>query len=356
MATTGTPQPGKRFWSRTRILGLAPAILLTIALPISIDQGYFRYNAYVLPCLGLLAAILYLIFILTIPAVEKYLRQLVALNRTIAVLFGLLAAIIVIGGLVAGFLFALHLSKEHVQETRRKESAAPPVSVEPASPSAPSTSPDKQAAGLREEELSVLQQIVDAKKMNDWKTVSSLAETELTRAPDLLILYFEASLADWHLCRNKAADARNGYFIAHATLDPRYKNKSAIEDALKNRDLYRNNLPAPGCPDNSGGKGSALKAKAKEIRESYMAQHPDAQPGQVVTDVNKELAQQHIPVSITILPPSVPCTTKHGVVIHGDSNHISNVHSYACFTEDVINVTGNQNEINGVDINPPGRR
>jgi WD40 repeat protein len=204
------------------------------------------------------------------------------------------------------------------------------------------------------ETVSVLQQIVDAKKMNDWEKVSSLAESELTRAPDLLILYFEASLADWHLCRNNSATEKNDYFLAHATLDPRYK--SPIKDALTNRDLYRNNLPGPGCPDKSEGKASALKAKADALRESYMAQHPDAQPAQVVTDVNKELAQQHIPVSITILPPSVPCTTKHGIVVHGDSNHISNVHSYACFTEDVINVSGARNEIDNVDINPPERR
>jgi len=37
-----------------------PAIVLTLALPVALDQGYFRYNPYILPILGLIAVLLYL--------------------------------------------------------------------------------------------------------------------------------------------------------------------------------------------------------------------------------------------------------------------------------------------------------
>jgi hypothetical protein len=359
MASAETSTPGKRFWRRERILGLALAILLTCALPISIDQGYFRYNAYVLPCLGLSAAILYLIFISTIPAVKDYVRQVFALNRIAAALLGSLALVIVVVGLAVGFRFAFHRSEEHVQEARRANSAmssAPAVSTKPAAQLEPPVStPEQQSDALREEEVAMLQQIVEARRMNDWNTVSTLVESEITRTPDLLILYFEASVADWHLCKNNSAIARNEYFLAHAPSDPKYKNKPPIEIARKNRDVLFSGLSAPGCPGRSKAKEEALKAKAAAIRESYMAQHPGAKAEQVVSDVNHELQKEHIPISIDVLPPSVPCS-KHGIVLNGVDSHISNVHSSACFTEDVINVTGKNNDINGVEINTPGQR
>ena len=36
-------------FKRNRIAGFASAAVLSILIPVAIDQGYFRYNAYVLP-------------------------------------------------------------------------------------------------------------------------------------------------------------------------------------------------------------------------------------------------------------------------------------------------------------------
>jgi hypothetical protein len=52
-------------WSRERSAALAGAILLTGALPIAIDQGYFRYSPYALPTLGAFAVLLFLGFFLS---------------------------------------------------------------------------------------------------------------------------------------------------------------------------------------------------------------------------------------------------------------------------------------------------
>jgi uncharacterized RDD family membrane protein YckC len=45
---------------RERMATWAAAIVLTLALPVALDQGYFRYNPYILPILGLIAVLLYL--------------------------------------------------------------------------------------------------------------------------------------------------------------------------------------------------------------------------------------------------------------------------------------------------------
>ena len=59
-------------WSRERWGALAGAVLLTIALPIGIDQGYFRHNAYALPVLGLVALLVYLGLFITSKTCKSY--------------------------------------------------------------------------------------------------------------------------------------------------------------------------------------------------------------------------------------------------------------------------------------------
>jgi hypothetical protein len=100
--------------ARERWTALAGAILLTVALPIAIDQGYFRYNAYALPCLGLAAVILYAGFIGTSKSFLRIATRVLQW-RPIAgpsLCIGLLA--LVSGVVGAGFWFALQASKKHV--------------------------------------------------------------------------------------------------------------------------------------------------------------------------------------------------------------------------------------------------
>lgn len=118
------PSQHKKFWTRERFLALGTAVVMTIALPISIDQGYFRYNAYALPILGLLAAILYIALFLTIPAVKDYARKIYAINRGVATIHGTLLLAILLGGMTVGFRAALNKSNSHVEETRQEDAAA----------------------------------------------------------------------------------------------------------------------------------------------------------------------------------------------------------------------------------------
>jgi len=120
-------QPTEKFWNRERIVALGTAIITTIALPISIDQGYFRYNAYVLPCLGLFTVVLYVTFLLTIPPIKNYGREIFGINPKAGVIFGSLLLIILLGCLAEGFIFALNKSKEHVGEARRANSSSKSV-------------------------------------------------------------------------------------------------------------------------------------------------------------------------------------------------------------------------------------
>ncbi len=92
---------------------LGGAILLTIALPIAIDQGYLRYNAYALPLLGLVAVLLYLGFVLFHPKVIEWIR--------LRKLFSVFIVLIVI--VTQGILFRVVLSKsqQHVAEQMRRD-------------------------------------------------------------------------------------------------------------------------------------------------------------------------------------------------------------------------------------------
>jgi hypothetical protein len=131
--------PHKKFWNRERLLSLGTAVIMTIALPISIDQGYFRYDAYVLPILGLAAAILYIVFFLTIPAVKGYGQQIHVVNRRFGKVLGILLLVLLLGGLTMGFRAALSVSKKHVEEAREADAAARVLQSAAPSPFGPTT-------------------------------------------------------------------------------------------------------------------------------------------------------------------------------------------------------------------------
>jgi hypothetical protein len=151
-------QSHKNVWNRKRILGLATAIIITIALPISIDHGYFRYSVYALPCLGLCAAILYVTSILTIPAVRGYGHQVLAINRAAGIaLLGVLLAIL-LGGMGLSFRLALNISKLHVEEAHNADVRAARTDAPPPASTAPETATvtEAQSAAMppREQSLS----------------------------------------------------------------------------------------------------------------------------------------------------------------------------------------------------------
>jgi hypothetical protein len=108
-------------WNQKRLLTLGTAILVTLALPISIDQGFFRYNAYALPILGLFGILLYIAFLLTIPEVASYCLQIHAINPGLGKVLGVFLSVLLLGGLAMGFRVALSVCKRHVEATRQAD-------------------------------------------------------------------------------------------------------------------------------------------------------------------------------------------------------------------------------------------
>lgn len=115
-------------WNRKRIGALAAAFVLTICLPVAIDQGYFRYSSYFLPLGGLAAVVAYVGLCLTSKPVGRWLRGLHERfqNRPLAylVIVGTMMAVIFLV-LVGGATFAISKSREHVAELRRREQQSP---------------------------------------------------------------------------------------------------------------------------------------------------------------------------------------------------------------------------------------
>jgi len=102
---------------RERIGALAGAILLTVALPIAIDQGYFRYNVWALPSLGLVTALLYLGFFVTGSRCWEWWN-----NRRGLTLVGIIIAVLAI---VGAWWVALGKSKQHVAVLISKDNLVP---------------------------------------------------------------------------------------------------------------------------------------------------------------------------------------------------------------------------------------
>jgi hypothetical protein len=134
-------------WNRERWAALAGAIILTIALPIAIDQGYFRYNAHVLPALGAFAVLLYLGFFLSSPyAISKARAFRLGFCPRYRVLGMILfIAIFGVAGCLLGatYFIVLGRSKEHVAEIIRREAVKPP-DVAPSAVKPPSKLPAVQ--------------------------------------------------------------------------------------------------------------------------------------------------------------------------------------------------------------------
>jgi len=101
----------------------AAAIVLTLALPVALDQGYFRYNPYILPILGLIAVLLYLGLAVTSGTCKKIIKYLYLKSPRFS-----LIGFIVIGVTIVGLLgicewFALRKSIDHVNELHAEDKA-----------------------------------------------------------------------------------------------------------------------------------------------------------------------------------------------------------------------------------------
>jgi hypothetical protein len=55
----------KLIQKKGRFLLLGGAIFMTLLIPRAFEQEYFRYNPYLVPIFGLIAIILYLLFLIT---------------------------------------------------------------------------------------------------------------------------------------------------------------------------------------------------------------------------------------------------------------------------------------------------
>lgn len=100
---------------------LAGAIVVTIAFPIAIDQGYFRYNVYILPLLGLFACLLYIGFAITSRFFIGFVQDWMQTHRNWCISTCIIASLILIAGIATGFYFALQKSKQHVAYAKAAE-------------------------------------------------------------------------------------------------------------------------------------------------------------------------------------------------------------------------------------------
>lgn len=99
---------------RERIAAFAGAIVLTIALPVALDQEWFRHNPYILPVVGLAALVLYLVLGVTSNFARTRTVKFRRSNRVLS-----LTIFVVLGGLVGvalgmGEWWALGKSKAHI--------------------------------------------------------------------------------------------------------------------------------------------------------------------------------------------------------------------------------------------------
>ena len=107
-------------YKRERWAALAGAIMITIALPIAIDQGYVRDNPYLLPMIGLVAALLYIGFFVTTDFFVKLARSFYERNRMLS-----LMTFVIIGAFFGAVLgaaewFTIVKSKEHILTLKKK--------------------------------------------------------------------------------------------------------------------------------------------------------------------------------------------------------------------------------------------
>lgn len=103
-------------FNRKRWAGLAGAILLTIALPVAIDQGFFRYNPYLLPIIGLIAVLLYLLFFVTSNMFLKWAQSFYAWSHIFSIITFIIIFLFIITIIVTAEWFAICKNKEHINK------------------------------------------------------------------------------------------------------------------------------------------------------------------------------------------------------------------------------------------------
>jgi hypothetical protein len=105
-----------------------PFLFVTIGYPVAVDQGWVRYNSYILPLVGLGTWILALIFLASTDTCHEYLVGIIARKNTmltILLFMGVGAGIGAVSGL--GYFLALGKSREHLAEIASKEFAIPAI-------------------------------------------------------------------------------------------------------------------------------------------------------------------------------------------------------------------------------------
>jgi hypothetical protein len=127
MEESKQPIPEKLLWgfTRKRLATLAGAILITLALPIAFAQEYFIYNPYLLPILGLVAIILYLIFFLTSQFCEKSIHSFYLKSPKLSLLIFIIISITVLMLLGIGEWVAIQKSINHVNNLLTKKYPQP---------------------------------------------------------------------------------------------------------------------------------------------------------------------------------------------------------------------------------------
>jgi hypothetical protein len=110
---------------RERSAALAGAIMLTIILPIAIDQGYFRYNPYALPILTLFATLLYLGFFFTSNFCKKLVHRIYLRSPKLSIIGFTIVGIIVFSILGIGEWWGLQKSISHVSKLRVEDNPKP---------------------------------------------------------------------------------------------------------------------------------------------------------------------------------------------------------------------------------------
>jgi hypothetical protein len=125
--------------TRKALIVAAPFILFTVGYPILVDQGWFRYNSYVLPSVVLFALLVYIILGLDTGSFRKRFRSFVErAPLLVSTSLSVLLSCVLLFGLIQTFLVALGISKNHIAILLNQEVPTPtPTPLPSSSPPAP---------------------------------------------------------------------------------------------------------------------------------------------------------------------------------------------------------------------------
>ena len=144
-----------RVGTRKQIAAAAFFLLIVIAYPLLVDQGWFRYNPYVLPVVLFVAIGLYVIMFLDGQWARQRGKYLIQRYGGLRASFTLLVLLVLfLSALVKGFMFAVYISKTQIArmlERERGPSQNPPHGeVRPSIPREPQPPiPQKTPKGQR---------------------------------------------------------------------------------------------------------------------------------------------------------------------------------------------------------------